>query len=466
MLRFEASAVERWPMERLLPYAANARQHSERQITLLAEAIVRYGFTTPCLVDGDGLLIAGHGRLLAARKLELTHVPVIRMEHLSSEEIRALRISDNRLGELSSWDNELLSEELHALNAVGFDLPSLGFDDGELDRLLAPLDDGDGSDDGAEDTGPDADDAPEPPCDPVTRLGDLWYLGDHRLLCGDSADAAAVALVMNGGRAALCFTSPPYSNQRAYTTGGIEDWDGLMSGVFRHLPEIMRDDGQVLVNLGLIHRSSEVTLYWNDWCQWMRRQGWRFFGWYVWDKLEALPGDWNGRLAPSFEFLFHFNRAVRRPNKIVECRWGGQDTHLRPDGHSTALRKPDGSVGSWTHVGRPTQEFRIPDATLRIRAHKARGLECKHPAIFPTALADFIMRSYSDEGDACFEPFSGSGTSIVAAQQCGRRCHAIELAPEYVDIAALRFRQLFPDVPVTLNDGRTFEQVAVERKAG
>ena len=218
----------------------------------------------------------------------------------------------------------------------------------------------------------------------------------------------------------------------------------------------------MLVNLGLVHRDSEWIPYWEGWIGWMRTQGWRRFGWYVWDKLEALPGDWNGRLAPSFEFVFHFNRRSRKPNKIIECRWGGQETHLRADGHSTALRKADGSVGEWSHAGQATQPFRIPDATLRIRAHKARGIETEHPAVFPVALPEFVMQAYSDSGDIVYEPFSGSGTTLIAGQRTGRTVRAIELAPEYVDVALLRWRQIFPDAPVTL-DGQSFEAVAAAR---
>jgi DNA modification methylase len=123
---------------------------------------------------------------------------------------------------------------------------------------------------------------------------------------------------MDGGRAVLVFTSPPYGNQRDYTTGGAEDWDGLMRGVFARLP--LSEDAQVLVNLGRIHRDNEWQIYWHAWLDWMREQGWRRFGFYVWDQGPGLPGDWNGRLAPAFEFVFHFNRKARKPNKIVPCR--------------------------------------------------------------------------------------------------------------------------------------------------
>ena len=170
--------------------------------------------------------------------------------------------------------------------------------------------------------------------------------------------------------AAVVFTSPPYGNQRDYTTGGIGDWDALMRGVCGHLDAAVAPDAQVLVNLGLIHRDGEWQPYWSGWMDWMRTIGWRRFGWYVWDQGPGLPGDWNGRLAPSFEFVFHFNRTARQANKIIPCRWAG---HVNSE--KGGLRAKDGTVGEWQHAGQGVQETRIPDSVLRITRHKARGIE-------------------------------------------------------------------------------------------
>jgi DNA modification methylase len=288
-------------------------------------------------------------------------------------------------------------------------------------------------------------------------LGDLWLFGEHRLLCDDSTESSAVAHVMNGERAALVFTSPPYGNQRDYTTGGVGDWDALMRGVFAALPVV--DSAQVLVNLGLVHRDNEWQPYWQAWLDWIREQGWRRFGLYIWDQGPGLPGDWNGRLAPAFEFVFHFNRKARKPNKIVPCKWAGHvnDTH-------GGIRHKDGHVGEWTHAGQGVQETRIPDNVVRITRHKARGIETEHPAVFPVALPEFMMRAYSNERDIIYEPFAGSGTTIIAAERTGRRAGAIELAPEYVDVALRRWCKLFPDQPVKLDgEGKTFEAVARAR---
>jgi hypothetical protein len=191
----------------------------------------------------------------------------------------------------------------------------------------------------------------------------------------------------------------------------------------------------------------------------MREQGWRRFGLYAWDQGPGLPGDWNGRLAPAFELLFHFNRVARKPNKIVPCKWAGHinDTH-------GGMRSRDGHVGEWSHAGQGVQETRIPDSVVRITRHKARGIETEHPAVFPVALPEFVMRAYSDDGDVVYEPFAGSGTSLIAGERAGRVVKAVELAPEYVDVAILRWRKLFPDQPVVLaDDKRTFEATAAAR---
>jgi len=419
------------------------------------------------LVDGASGLIAGHGRLAAARKLGLDEVPVIELGHLTPSQKRALVVADNRLALDAGWDEEMLALELADLAEAGYALALTGFEDGEIESLLAGVVDADevgqddADDDGADDS---ADEVPDAPLAPVSRTGDVWALGSHRLICGDATDPAVVAALMQGEEARLCFTSPPYGNQRDYTSGGIKDWDALMHGVFAHLP--MAGDGQVLVNLGLIHRDNEVIPYWDGWLGWMRTQGWRRFAWYVWDQGPGMPGDWAGRLAPSFEFVFHFNRESRKPHKIVPCKHAGLESHLRADGSSTAMRGKDGEVGGWTHKGLPTQDTRIPDSVIRVMRHKGKiGQDIDHPAVFPVALPEFVIEAYTDAGDRVFDPFGGSGTTMLAAERTGRICRSVEIAPEYVDVAIKRFGQNHPGVPVTLlRTGQSFDEVAAERE--
>ena len=304
---------------------------------------------------------------MAARKLGIDDVPVIELTHLTAAQKRAYVLADNRLALDAGWDEELLALELAELTESGHELALTGFEATEIEALLNAADSNERENQQAADQTETNDNLPATPVVPVSRTGDVWTIGMHRLICGDATDPQVVAALMQDESARLCFTSPPYGNQRQYArdrSNGDLDWDGLMRCAFGHLP--LTDDAQVLVNLGLIHRDNEVVAYWDGWLAWMRSQNWRRFAWYVWDQGPGLPGDWMGRLAPSFEFVFHFNRQSRKPNKTVPCKHAGLDTHLRADGSSTAMRNKAGDVNGWTHEHQPIQERRIPDSVIRI----------------------------------------------------------------------------------------------------
>jgi hypothetical protein len=199
-----AERIEQWPLERLIPYANNARTHSDAQVAQIAASMVEFGFTNPLLAGSDGVLVAGHGRLLAARKLGLAQVPVVVLDHLTPTQRRALVIADNRIAENAGWDETLLHLELEALQADAFDLSLVGFDPDDLADLLAgeePANEGQTDDDAA----------PEPPESPVSRLGDVWLLGPHRVLCGDATDADAYAVLLGDERVSLVWQDPPYN---------------------------------------------------------------------------------------------------------------------------------------------------------------------------------------------------------------------------------------------------------------
>jgi len=242
---------------------------------------------------------------------------------------------------------------------------------------------------------------------------------------------------MDGEVADLCFTSPPYGQQRDYTEEGkakVADWDGLMRGVFANLP--MTDAGQVLVNLGLIHRDGEWVPYWDGWIEWMREQGWRRFGWYVWDKLCALPGDHNGRLGPAHEFIWHFCKQPTQPEKWIETINAGKVVR----GHN---RQKDGSLSKQTGWGKAVQSHRIHDSVWRCAAQK--GTENPHPAMMPVALAEIAMRSWPGN---VYEPFCGSGTTLIAAEQLGRKCYGMEISPQYCDVIVKRWENLTGETAV------------------
>jgi DNA modification methylase len=420
--------IQMMPTARLVPYARNARTHSDQQVAQIAASMAEFGFVNPILIGADDVIIAGHGRLMAAQRLGMTEAPVIVLGHLTEAQRRALVIADNKIGENAGWDEAQLSLELQALLADGFDLGLLGIPENELDALLADAEDRPAISDDA------ADVIPAPPAEPITKPGDIWALGKHRLCCGDATDPAAVARLMQGEQATLMFTSPPYAQQRDYGAAKekVGDWDALMQGVFTAVP--VTADAQVLVNLGLVHRDSEWQPYWEGWVEWMRASGWRRFGWYVWDQGPGLPGDWNGRLAPSHEFIFHFNRAPRKPHKTVPSKHAGEVLG------GGGLRGADGSVHAKTGTGNAIQSHRIPDSVFRIMRHKGGlGAAGSHPAVFPVALVEAALTAFSDAGDLIYEPFCGSGTQILAAERAGRRCFAMELDPVYCDVAVRRW---------------------------
>lgn len=441
-----ADKVERRPIASLIPYARNARTHSDAQVAQIAASMREWGWTNPVLVDDVGTIIAGHGRVMAARQLGFDEVPVMVAAGWTEEQKRAYVLADNQLALNAGWDLDVLGNELRDLDAASFDLDLLGF--GNIDALMTEKTEG----------LTDPDDVPEPPVDPVTEPGDVWLLGKHRVLCGDSTSPDALDKLMSGERADLLFTSPPYAQQRDYGAARkkVSDWDALMQGVFSVAP--VKDGAQLLVNLGLVHRDGEWTPYWDGWIAWMRDAGWRRFGWYVWDQGPGLPGDWNGRLAPSHEFIFHFNKDARQANKTVAAKHAG--AKLGGGG----LRSADGIVKRKTGHGNAIQAFKVADSVFRVMRHKGGlGRAGKHPAVFPVALVEEAFAAYSKEGDVVFEPFCGSGTQVIAAEKMARHCFGIDIDPVYVDVAVRRWQDFTGQTATLEGDGRAFAEVEAER---
>ena len=406
------------PIDKLSKDPANARKHSQKNIDSIIASLRRFGQQKPIVVDKSNVVRAGNGTLEAARQLGWETIAAVQSE-LVGADMSAYAIADNRTSELAEWDDEVLKATLE-----GFDdalREAAGFDLDEVEKLLQ------------EQREVTEDEVPEPPAEPITKPGDLWILGDHRLLCGDSTKAEDVKRLMAGAKADLCFTSPPYGQQRDYTEEGkakVADWDGLMRGVFGNLP--MAEAGQVLVNLGMIHREGEWIPYWDGWIAWMREQGWRRFGWYVWDKLSGMPGDWNGRLAPAHEFIWHFNKQSVYPEKYVECKDAGRVVVGRTRGVNGALR-----VHTSTKRGDAVQSHKIHDNVFRCGTSK--GQQTDHPATFPVALPEIAMQSWLG---VVYEPFCGSGTTLIAAEQLGRKCYGMEISPAYCDVIVKRWETL------------------------
>jgi len=399
------------PLGELIPHVGNARTHSEAQVALIAGSIKEFGFTNPVLVDGANGIIAGHGRVLAARKLGLAAVPTIELAHLTEVQKRAYVLADNRLAEAAGWDKELLGLELGDLADMGVDLMDLGFAAGEIDKLLS----GDAPD-------PREDDVPEPPAVPVSRAGDLWCLGKHRLLCGDATSATDVARLLNGVVPHLMATDPPY--------GVTYDpaWRNRAG-----LSETART-GKVL----------------ND-----DRADWR-------DAWALFPGDvayvWHGALHATTvaESLTACGFAIRSQiiwakERLVLSRG---DFHWMHEPCFYVVRKSGRS--HWTGDRTQTTLWSIPS--------RDQDAKTVHGTQKPVDCMRRPMLNNSSPGQAVYEPFCGSGSSIISAETCGRVSLAMELDPIYVDVAVTRWQAFTGKSAVLEGDGRSFAEIAAERE--
>ena len=411
--------IESVAVDKLVLDPSNARKHAPKNLEAIKGSLAKFGQQKPIVIGKKNVVIAGNGTLEAARALGWDKIDVVRTS-LEGTEATAFAIADNRTGELAEWDTGVLSETLKALQDIDFDLSAIGFDEDDLAGMIAtPIAEG----------LTDEDEVPEN-VETRCKPGDLWILGNHRLLCGDSTNVQHVERLMGGEKADLCFTSPPYGQKRDYGVGKVSDWDELMNGVFAAIP--VADHGQVLVNLGLIHKDNEWHPYWTNWLEYMRAAGWRRFGLYVWDQGPGLPGDWNGRLAPAFEFVFHFNKEAKRANKTKDC------IHAGSKNHGTGLRGKDGTVSGYTAIDDVVQATKIPDSVIRVMRHKARGIECAHPAVYPVELVEEIAGAYSKPGQLLYEPFTGSGSTLIACEKTGRKCFGMEIDPKYCDVVIER----------------------------
>jgi len=408
--------VVRWPVERLLPYARNARTHSDEQVAQIAASIAEFGWTNPILAGGDGVVIAGHARLLAARKLGITEVPVIILDHLSESQRRALVIADNRLALNAGWDEEMLRVELDALREDDFNLDLLGFGDDELEALLSEPD--------SEVTGNTDDDAvPEPPETAVTVLGDVWLLGDHRLLCGDATNLEAVQKVLAGGLADMVFTDPPYNvnygatmkdklrgKKRKIANDNLGDgFEQFLRDVCANLLTVAKGAIYVCMSsseLHTLHRAfTESGGHWSTFVIWAKNT-------FTMGRSD-YPRQYEPILYGWKEGTDHF--------------WCG----ARDQGDVWLVKKP-----------------------------VANDL---HPTMKPVELVERAVRNSSKSRDTVLDPFGGSGSTLIACEKAGRQARLIELEPKYCDVIVRRFQE-FAGKPATLeSDRRAFAEVAAER---
>jgi DNA modification methylase len=408
----ESLQVESWPIERLLPYAANARTHPDEQVAQIAGSIAEFGFNVPCLVDDRGVLIAGHGRTLGARRLGLQQVPVIRLGHLTDAQARAFRLADNRIALNAGWDDALLAAELDRLKEDGVNLELLGFAEDELDGLLDGLDEGGPSE--------EEDEVPEPPSEAVTRPGDLWLLGPHRLLCGDATVANDVERLLEGARPHLMVTDPPY---------GVE-----------YDPNWRNESGvSVTARTGKVNNDDRA-----DW-----REAWSMFPGevaYVWHS-----GIHARTVAESLDACgFHIRTQIvwAKPRLVL----GRGDYHWQHEPCFYAVRK--GATGHWQGAR--------DQSTLWIIATGEHDDATEHGTQKPVECMRRPIVNNSAKGELVYEPFAGSGSTLIAAESVGRVCLAIEIDPRYCDVVIKRWQRYGGAASLT-SDGRSFDVVQEER---
>ncbi len=413
-------------VDSLTPYANNARTHSPEQVSLIAALITEYGFTNPVLVDGKRGVIAGHGRVLAAKKLGMDVVPTIELSHLSAAQRRAYVIADNQSALKAGWDDDLLRLELGELKELGFDLALTGFDGVELDVLFNV---------GSEGLS-DPDDVPEVCVEVVSRLGDVWLLGKHRLMCGDCTKPEDVALALNDAKPHLMVTDPPYGvmldpswrdkagintmgkagkGGETYMAGGTTDRDARWDATWAFSPcdvfYVWCAAGPKLID---VHAA-------------LTEAGFEVRQFLVWDK---------GVLTRTRNQYWYTHE---------NCLYG--------------VRK--GKTASWCGEAGQSSVWKIPSPKHIMSGSKEENQP--HPAQKPVECMRRPIENNSKPGDAVYEPFSGSGTTIIAAEMTGRACHAIEIEPRYIDVAVRRWQSFTGQSATLVSTGATFAATEAER---
>lgn len=401
--------IEQIGIATLIPFAKNSRTHSDAQVAQIAASIREFGFTNPVLIDEANGIIAGHGRVMAARKLKLTEVPCIRLAHLSDAQKRAYVIADNKLALNAGWDEAMLKLELADLKALNFDLDLTGFNTDEVDALLAEK--------GTEGL-TDPDDTPEPPVEPVTRPGDVWVCGQHRVMCGSSLEMTAMERLCGDQRVDMLLTDPPYNV--AYS-GKTKDAltiqnDSMGDEAFR---TFLRD---AFVTADAMLKPGAVFYIWHA-----DSEGYNFRG-------ACKDAGWQVRQC-----------LIWQKNSMV---MGRQDYHWQ---HEPCLYGwKDGAGHLWASDRKQT--------TLLKFDRPSRSED--HPTMKPVALFEYQLLNNTKGGDIVLDSFGGSGTTLIAAEKNGRIARVMELDPKYVDVIVKRWEDFTGQKAVLESTGEPFKAAA------
>jgi DNA modification methylase len=430
--------IEQTPIHALRAQDRNARTHSKRQIRQIADSMRRFGFTNPILTDDTLQIIAGHGRHEAAKLLGMTTVPSIRLSHMSATEKRAYVIADNEIALKAGWDREILAIELQGLIDLGFEVELTGFEPAEIDLIL-----GDWQEASSEAVAPEDQDA-EPLADAaVSRPGDLWMLGSHRLLCADARSSEAYKTLLGAERADLIFTDPPYNvaieghvsglgrvHHREFAMASGEmtevEFTGFLTQVFRAAADVSRDGALHYICMDWRHLYEALSAG--------RAVYSSFLNLCVWNKDNGGMGS---LYRSKHELVLLFKAGTKSHTNNVELgRHGRNRTNV------------------WEYAGVNT-----------FRAGRLDEL-AMHPTVKPVAMIADAIKDASKRSNIILDPFSGSGSTLIAAEKTGRRGHGMEIDPVYVDVAVRRWQRYSGKQAHLDESGATFEDIAEQRSGG
>lgn len=418
-----ANRIELWPIERLIPYKSNARDHSPEQVRRIAASIAEFGFLQPVLVDSKSReIIAGHGRVLAARQIGSEFVPVVPLDHLTEAQARAFRIADNRLAELSTWNDAKLREEIADLATKLPELPELGFDAGKLRRLLTPARTAPTESVGSE--------APQPPTVPTAKLGDVWTCGAQRLVCGDSRVDSVRRLGTRGELAQCVLTDPPYAIFGSSTGVGSDVADDRM--VLDFFERVLQSAAAVLARAGHAYIFCDWRSY-PAWWQAHRGKGLAVANLLVWNKRGMGLGS---NYMNHHELVAFLHRVDARASS-----WSKTAKGTRPVNRSNVL--------DFNRAGAGGFEAEEPTETRGVTAHNAAK---------PVELLRELVCNSTDAGELVVDLFGGSGSTLLACELTRRRGVAVEIEPKWVDVALERLERIVGSEAVLEGDGPPAER--------
>lgn len=419
--------IEYIALDKLTPYENNARKHQAEDLKTIEASITDFGMCDPIGIWSDkNIIVEGHGRLLALKKLGYTEAPCIRLDHLTDEQRKAYALAHNKTAEMSEWDFEKLDAELEELRDE-FDMSAFGFDI-QFDEPKEIT----------EDEIPEVDEKSEP----TTKLGDIWQLGRHRLMCGSSTNEKDVQKLMNGEKAKMLFTSPPYSDMREYNGGKDLSVEHISSFIakYKHFTDYQ------CVNLGIQRKDHEIVQYWDEYIDVARQCGYKLMAWNIWDKTKCGSiGNQSAFFPIRHEWIFVFGTEFYEINCTVEKA----KESIKIGKHTRKVRQADGTM-SESSTGDLSNKYKQMESVVQILPEQGSIIK-EHPATFPVQLPAEYIQAMTDENDIVIESFGGSGTTLIACEQLNRICHAMELDPKYCDVIIKRWETLTGEKAVLLD---------------